>query len=187
MKSRFLNFFRTLGYIFSAGMSTIEADVLSKKYWGPRIWRLLHTMSCHPSVGSSRPSVLERDERSAWLYALRALGQIMPCDRCKKHYMEWFMVTNMSKQLLTYGDLRTYIRSALFDLHCSANLDQGLPPTPVVYTELDTAYPPKSLTPIVQDLEKTWARGLELRTIPLDGVKLWKKSLSTLLGLYGLF
>jgi hypothetical protein len=161
-------------------------NILGKDYWGPRVWRLLHTLSCYPGVGTTKAVVLARDERSAWLHMLKALGQIMPCDRCKQHYREWFHVTGILKETMYVGDLRTYIRGALFDLHCSANVDQGKEPAPIVYADLDTAYPPQSLSPIVEELEGCWRAALERRLITLDSVRLWRRSVATLLGIYGL-
>ena len=166
----------------------ITNGVLGKDYWGPRVWRLLHTLSCHSAIGTTKAVVLARDERSAWLHMLKALGQIMPCERCKQHYKEWFHEAGILKETMYVGDLRAYVRGSLFDLHCSANVDQGKEPVPapITYADLDTAYPPQPLTPIVQELESCWSAALERRLIPLDSVRLWRRSVATLLGMYGL-
>lgn len=165
---------------------SLEKGPLGKDYWGPRIWRVLHTLSCHPSVGKTKAIVLARDERSAWLHMLKALAQIMPCDRCKQHYRDWFHEVGILKETMYVGDLGAYVRGELFDLHCSANVDQGKEPAPVPYADLEAAYPPQKLTPIVQELEGSWSAALERRLIPLDSVRLWRRSVATLLGMYGL-
>jgi hypothetical protein len=166
----------------------ITNGFLTKDYWGPRVWRLLHTLSCNPGIGKTKSVVLARDERSAWLHMLKALSQIMPCDRCKQHYRDWFHEVGILKETMYVGDLRAYVRGALFDLHCSANIDQGKEPVPapITYVDLDTAYPPQPLTPIMQELEKTWHLALERHIIKLDSVRLWRRSVGTLLGMYSL-
>jgi hypothetical protein len=163
-----------------------KTDIMSKNYWGPRIWRILHTLSCAPSMGKTKNVVLGRDERADWLQLLKAVGQLMPCDRCKQHYREWFREAGILKECMYVPDLGEYLRGAIYDLHCSANVDQGREPTPVLYVDLSGAYPPTSITPIVKELEAVWVRGLEMRIVPIDPVRAWRRCVLRLSGMYGL-
>ena len=163
-----------------------KTDIMSKNYWGPRIWCILHTLTCAPSMGKTKNVVLARDERADWLQLLKALGQLMPCDRCKQHYREWFTAAGILKECMYVPDLQEYLRGAIYDLHCSANLDQRREPTPVRYEDLSATYPPVKITPIVQELESVWVRGLELRMIPIEPLRVWRRCVLQLAGLYGL-
>jgi hypothetical protein len=166
----------------------MSVDVMSKDYWGPRIWRLLHTMSCSPYVGQAMSAVAAQDERVAWLQLLKAQADVLPCARCRQHYREWFMAVGVVRNVMNVvgAEFGAYIRGSIFDLHCSANVNRGVAPAPIPYTDLESAYPPCQLTPIVNELDATFNRAVELRAIPVERVKLWRRSIHTLLGLYGL-
>jgi hypothetical protein len=62
-----------------ADASTRAPTVAEKSWWGPRIWRILHSLA----------EINDRtDVGPAWRQALRLTAEILPCAVCRTHFQE---------------------------------------------------------------------------------------------------
>jgi hypothetical protein len=54
-----------------------EVGVADKRWWGPRIWRILH---CLAEISD------RRDCGGGWRVVLQETTQMLPCDMCREHF-----------------------------------------------------------------------------------------------------
>jgi hypothetical protein len=57
----------------------MEAVVAEKRWWGPRIWRILH---CLAEISD------RRDCGGGWRIVLQETANMLPCDVCRAHFQE---------------------------------------------------------------------------------------------------
>ena len=154
----------------------------NKYYWGPRLWRVLHTLSCAPAAGRPADRVQDVDERSLWAQVFKYTASIMPCPVCTGHYKDWLMTHKILRTIGETKDLKEFIKGELFDLHCDINATNGVrPPNPVPYTDMEVRYPPYGLRAVLAELDTMFEAAKELRSINIDAVKMWKKAVDQLL------
>jgi len=85
--------------------------------WGPPMWKLLHSMA--EKAGTS---VLQVDEKRAWISFLRLTEGILPCPMCRDHYRQWRRTHPLEDFLANHGDLfRERVREWLWGLHDDVN------------------------------------------------------------------
>ena len=160
----------------------------NKNYWGPRLWRILHTLSCSPSAGALRDRVQQVDERALWAQVLKLTSHIMPCAVCSAHYKDWLFRTHIVKNIgNASSNIRELVRGELYDLHCMVNEVNGIvPPNPIPYSELEAAYPGSGFRPAYGELGYTFDGALAARLLKPDDVKTWRRTVERLAILYGL-
>ena len=159
----------------------------NKYYWGPRLWRVLHTLSCAPSVGRPADRVQDVDERALWSQVFKYTASIMPCTVCTGHYKDWLMTHKILRNVSETKDLKEFIKGELFDLHCDINATNGVrPPNPIPYTAMEERYPPYGLRSVLAELDTMFEAAKELRTINIDAVKMWKKAVDQLIIKYNI-
>lgn len=56
-----------------------DVGVGDRKWWGPRIWRILHTLAEISDRGDCGP---------AWRVVLRETAEMLPCAVCRTHFLE---------------------------------------------------------------------------------------------------
>jgi hypothetical protein len=94
-------------------MSTINS-------WGPKTWNFLHTITLH------YPVVASESTREAMYNLLHSIGQLIPCDECRKHYGTWQQrIINSSQSDALSG--RESIFNAIVELHNTVNVRIGKP------------------------------------------------------------
>jgi hypothetical protein len=59
-------------------MEDASGGVSQKTWWGPRIWRILHSLA---EIGQGRT-----DTGSGWMAVLRTTTAILPCAICRDHF-----------------------------------------------------------------------------------------------------
>jgi len=148
----------------------------SKSYWGPRLWRIFHTLAEYSD---------RRDISALWLNVLRTTSQAMPCNKCRVHLSEYLRTHTMFRftPLMPIKDIHTTIRQDLYNLHNTVNSRNHIPrfdiaalsatygskPRPermyevqVLYNELKNAWMPLLHTRIRPAALTQWKQALEL-------------------------
>jgi len=160
----------------------------AKSYWGPRLWRILHTLSCSSSIGTLRDRVQQIDERALWSQVLKMTAHIMPCAVCSEHYKDWLFRSQIVKIISTNSsNIRELVRGGLYDLHCMVNDANGVsPPNPIPYSELEAAYPGSGFRSAYGELGYTFDAALAARLLKPEDIKVWRRAIERLALLYGL-
>jgi hypothetical protein len=99
-------------------MSPADAMDLNTRIWGPIYWTVLHTLT--ELTGRKTTVHADSEESYLWDYILRELGDVLPCNECRKHYREYYSAhmpffINATK----YEEKRNKLREWLYNLHAS--------------------------------------------------------------------
>ena len=79
-----------------------------KHWWGPRIWRILHSLA----------EVSDREGCGpAWRCLLKATVEVLPCEVCRRH----FAASAATISLPVLGECRTRIRHGLWVAHAAVS------------------------------------------------------------------
>lgn len=93
--------------------------------WGPVLWSILHTSAEH--LGKPRPPLLETDEVNRWMFLLKSVEGVMPCNLCRKHYDEWLKKHPVAQFTALRGTaLREHARQWLYSLHENVNIGKNI-------------------------------------------------------------
>jgi hypothetical protein len=145
-------------------------------YWGPRLWRIFHTLAEYSD---------RRDISALWLNVLRTTAQVIPCTKCRTHLMEYLRTHTMFRftPLMPIKEIHTTIRNDLYNLHNTVNTRNRAPrfdatllretygtkPRPermyevqILYNELKNAWMPLLHTRIHPAAYSQWKQALEL-------------------------
>jgi hypothetical protein len=82
----------------------MEGGAADKHWWGPRIWRILHSLAEVSDRAGCGP---------AWRGVLRATVEVLPCEICRRH----FAAAAAGIALPVLGDCRERIRHGLWVAH----------------------------------------------------------------------
>ena len=100
--------------------ATTEIPTYSKLYWGPRVWRLFHTLA----EISNR-----RDVLGIWYTVLMTTAESMPCAQCRTHFSAYLRanpITFVKRGMLITGpQTRDKIRNELWKFHNVVNKSTG--------------------------------------------------------------
>lgn len=145
-------------------------------YWGPRVWRIFHTLAEYSD---------RRDVSHLWLNLMRITAQTMPCAKCRTHLAEYLRTHTMfrSSPTLSPKDIQSNIKRDLYVLHNAVNARNKTPqfdfeqlaqtygnkPRPerlyevqLLYNELKNAWMPLLHTRIHPAAFSQWKQTLEL-------------------------
>lgn len=85
---------------------------VSPLIWGPACWKMLHMMAAaYPETPT------DIDKENAYNYFL-ALGGMLPCEFCKKHYRTTLSALNFNMNVF---DSQETLFRFVFDLHNAVN------------------------------------------------------------------
>lgn len=122
---------------------------LSREAWGPRFWKILHTLA--ESSGRQTHVITSNDEADLWILLLKSQANTMPCDLCKKHYVEWYLKNRPDNLHQIRGeDRRNWIRQWLYECHDRVNVKNGKVSPPL--ENLPQLYPVVSLKKEYQEI-----------------------------------
>jgi hypothetical protein len=83
----------------------------SKEWWGPRIWRILHSLA----------EVSDRiDCVFLWKNVLKLTADVLPCEACRLHFHQRIPLYHASVSL-THDQVRDRIRDFLWSAHQNVN------------------------------------------------------------------
>lgn len=160
----------------------MEQPSLSREVWGPRFWKVLHTLA---ECSGSQPGLIQQnDEADAWTILLKAQRFAMPCTLCRDHYSSWIVGHKLVDLRVLVGEgRRSWIRSWLWGCHSNVNTsnEKGSPDL----DDLQYLYPRQSVEKEVQSLYGMFYLALEKRKLKAEDISRWKLALGRLRAMYG--
>jgi hypothetical protein len=147
-------------------MESVAQTPGSRAYWGPRLWKLFHTMAEY----SDRRDVLQ-----IWCNWVRVTAATMPCARCRTHLSAYLRSTVFMKSInidrTTGEQMRHQVRTELHRLHNSVNARIGAPQVDIA--DLPTIYGAKGRDEallesqrLFREIKAAWAPLIHLRISP---------------------
>jgi len=96
--------------------------------WGPALWHFLHIISFnYPEVINST----NQNVKNETISFMNSLGQVLPCDVCKEHYLSnLYTLTVDGKNLFDCLNSRTMFIRWMYELHKLVNIQTGKPEGP---------------------------------------------------------
>ena len=94
--------------------------------WGPLLWCILHGLA--ERAGSPISPMFLEDERRQWLHFFKETGDIIPCPKCKNHYMDYLKdhpITTL--KTLAHSERKQWITTWFWELHNFVNASLGKP------------------------------------------------------------
>lgn len=156
---------------------------LLKEAWGPRYWKILHTMA--ELSGQFTNVIMSNDEADAWIILLKTQAFIMPCKLCKTHYLEWVNLNKVDKLRKLIGkDRQDFIRKWLWGCHKRVN-EMTEKETPEL-DMLPALYPKISIEKEVRELATMLQLAINTQQLLYEDVKRWKLVIQRLRAMYGL-
>jgi Erv1 / Alr family len=155
---------------------------LLREWWGPRFWRILHTMA--ECSGSMSSMIMANDEADLWTILLKGQAFVMTCALCKEHYLSWYKSHRpIDLRTLKGADRRVYLRRWL--LTCHNNVNTQSQKMAFLEENLSETYKKSSLSEPVKDIYEMFRIALERSQLKLEDVNRWKNSVIKLRMLYG--
>ena len=145
--------------------------------WGPIVWRILHGLAEHTGRAYSKDT-----EIRAWQKLFRLTAQILPCDKCNEHMAE-FIIRRPLTYFTVTSNLRTTIRTWLWDLHNEVNVRNQKPIYPF---ENLSEYSSVNIQDLLLRLDPVIKRALRIKTRGLLNYLHWCNTVKTLRAIFGI-
>ena len=162
-------------------------SILLKEHWGPKIWLVLHTLI--ENIGRFPDTIRQADEKNAWIRLLSILTLTMPCQRCSKHYKDWFLLFKPRLLKVPYNELQGLLRTSIYSLHDAVNI-QNEKTSPFILEscrEYYTTLTIKSeLKPAIKDIAEMFNEAINLRKLEYVNTTIFIKAIFTLLSMYSI-
>ena len=162
-------------------------SILLKEYWGPKIWLILHTLI--ENIGRFTDTLRQNDEKNAWMTLLSILALSMPCQRCSKHYKDWFLLFKPRLFKTSYKELQDLLRTNIYSLHDTINIQNGKTSSFSLEECKDYYGSPSiksQLKPAVKDIGEMFKAAINLRKLEYVNTTIFIKSISTLFSMYSI-
>lgn len=158
-------------------------NVLDRSYWGPRFWKVLHTLA--QCSGNLQNPTMRNDEADLWKMLLKTQSFVMPCALCKQHYLEYKLnVPLLELRNLSNPDRKYFLTNWLWKCHSNVNT-QAQKESPPEET-LSDLYPLQSIRNEVNELILMFNLALQRSQLQREDTQRWKTCLARLQILYGL-
>lgn len=158
-------------------------NVLDRMYWGPRFWKILHTLA-ECSGGLTNP-ILQNDEADIWKILLKTQAFVMPCPRCKAHFLEYRLgkpVPDLRK--LKNPERKSFLTHWLWESHTNVNTEAQKESPPE--EELAVMYATRDIRSEVVDIVSMFSFALQRSQLQREDTQRWKTCITRLQMLYGL-
>jgi len=161
----------------------IKAIGLTREAWGPRFWKILHTLA--EQSGFQNTVIQNNDEADAWILLLKLQAFVMPCSLCRKHFQEWYISHRVDGLRGILGEnRRKWIREWLWSCHKRVNdLTQKESPE---LKNLPELYSKKSIEKEFRELLTMFQAALNQQQLKSEDIYRWKTSLAKLRVFYGI-
>jgi hypothetical protein len=165
------------------GMTDSIQIGLTRESWGPRFWDILHTMA--EQSGNQNYLITNNDEADAWAILLKTQAFVMPCQLCRKHFLEFLKISPVNKLRSIVGEeRRTWLREWIWKCHDRVNkINNKDSPDISIISNL---YPKKSIEKSVRELYLMFELALTMQQLKPEEIRKWKNVLSRLRILYGI-
>jgi hypothetical protein len=156
---------------------------LSREAWGPRFWKILHTLT--EQCGNQINQIMSNDEADTWIILLKTQAFVMPCALCKQHFLEWIHARRPETLRTLVGKARRdWLRTWLWGCHDRVNaMNQKKSPDIGVLPEL---YRKQSIEKPTKELFGMFQHAMSAQQLKSEDVAKWKKSLAMLRTIYGI-
>ena len=156
---------------------------LSRDAWGPRFWKILHTLA--ECSGEQSTQIQMNDEADAWQILLRIQAHVMPCILCKDHYLEWHRTHKTDGLRSMQGDERkAWLRKWIWGCHNRVNLmNQKISP---LLEELPSLFKRVPVEKEMKELSSMFQLALLKQTLHAENITRWKQTVSRLRLMYTL-
>jgi hypothetical protein len=156
---------------------------LSREAWGPRFWKVLHTLT--EQSGNQTNQIISNDEADAWILLLKTQAFVMPCALCKQHFLEWLHARRPETIRTLQGSARRdWIRTWIWGCHDRVNtMNKKVSPPIESLTEM---YNKQSIEKQVRELFGMFQQAMMAQQLKSEDITKWKKSLAMLRNLYGI-
>jgi len=106
------------------------------------------------------------DEIREWQTFLKATGEMLPCDECRAHYLQ-YIKTNPLTQIaaVPYSSLKTSVKTWLWQLHADIRTEYGKPVLP--YEDLEATYGSVNLQDLFWRLEPVIKKTIDIKGMGL--------------------
>lgn len=156
---------------------------LLREWWGPRFWKILHTLA--ECSGSMNSTILSNDEAELWKILLKIQGFVMPCTLCKNHYLEWYRIHGINTIGILQGEQRRkFIRHWLLSCHNNVNITTQKPE--LSEENLSELYKKESISVLMKDIYEMFRIALERSHLKIEDVNRWKHAVVRLRLLYSI-
>ena len=133
----------------------------SNAAWGPILWSILHGLAEKAGQAS-----LPVDEVREWQTFLKATGEMLPCDECRAHYLQYTKLNPLTLlTLVPYSSLKTSVKTWLWQLHADIRTEYGKPVLP--YDELEATYGSVNLQDLFWRLEPVIKKTIDIKGMGL--------------------
>ena len=161
----------------------MDFNKLSKQYWGPRFWTLLHTLA--ECSGSQVNTILASDEAESWIMLLKSQQFVMPCPICKKHYGDWMRTHNVDRiRQIQTAYRKEWLQTWLWELHEHVKMSNTIISEFTKEMILER-YPRKRVDSEVKDINEVFKLAFERHSLKPEDIHRWKTGLQRLRALYG--
>ena len=155
---------------------------LLREWWGPRFWKILHTMA--ECSGTMTSIIMANDEADLWTILLKGQAFVMSCALCKEHYLSWYKLNRpVDLRSLKGADRKAYLRRWL--LSCHNNVNTQSQKEAFLEENLSETYKKSSLSEPIKDIYEMFRMALERSQLKLEDVNRWKNSVVKLRMMYG--
>ena len=155
---------------------------LLREWWGPRFWKILHTLAeCSGSISSP---ILANDEADYWAILLKIQGLVMPCALCRTDYAKWLFVHKIGDIRGLKENRRDYLRKWLFSCHNAVNSRNNKMVLEI--ESLAELYKKESIGKVVLEIFQMFNLAMERSQLKPEDVNRWKNALARLRILYGI-
>jgi hypothetical protein len=156
---------------------------LSREAWGPRFWKILHTLA--ESSGHQTHLITSNDEADMWILLLKSQANAMPCELCKKHYIEWYLKNRPDHLHEIRGEeRRNWIRGWLYGCHNRVNEMNGKESPP--FENLPLLYPIISLKKEYQEILGMFQLAHNKRQLKPEETIKWRNAVMRLRAMAGI-
>ena len=157
-------------------------SVLAREWWGPRFWKILHTLA--EQSGNQTNPLLSNDEADAWTTLLKYQADVMPCALCRQHFLAWVNKHRPNLRQIVGSERREWLRDWLWSCHCQVN-DQNEKDSPLL-KDMPLLYVRQGVEKEVDDLKHMFQMALNVQQLKPEPIHKWKQSLSRLRLMYGI-
>jgi hypothetical protein len=154
---------------------------LSREAWGPRFWKILHTLT--ELCGNQTNQISSNDEADTWIILLKIQAFVMPCALCRQHLLEWLHAKRPEMLRTLVGQARRdWLREWLWGCHDRVNVMNKKLSPPI--SALPEIYPKQSIEKSVRELYGMFQQAMNIQQLKSEDVAKWKKSLAMLRTMY---
>lgn len=106
--------------------------------WGPRLWRLFHSLT--EQTGRGKYRTYNDEEKRVWINLINSLLKTLPCPKCRHHFKEHLKSHPFESTLIKNGEERRIeLRTWFWTFHNNVRLRKEQP-IELTYEQVELMY-----------------------------------------------